>query len=149
MLEKNLDARREWGVGKLTDWQLQQWIADGAPICGRSDGYGLTFTLSQAGTAAWVFRYRFAGQQKELTLGRYPELSLAVARREVLEQRERVNFGVDVAAIKSASQRESGLIYEIATLESELHDYESAIKAINARLKAARLELGRKIGGSE
>jgi multidrug resistance efflux pump len=136
-------------VGKLTDRQLQKWIADGVPICGRSDGYGLTFTLSRAGTAAWVFRYRFEGHQKELTLGRYPELSLDVARREVLEQRERVGLGVDVAAIKSASQRESGLVCEIATLESELQGHESAIKAINARLKAARLDLGRKIGGNE
>jgi len=136
-------------VGKLTDWQLQQWIAEGVPICGRSDGYGLTFTLSQAGTAAWVLRYRLAGKQSELTLGRYPELSLEVARREAQEQRERVGFGVDVAAIKSASRREKGVIYEIATLESELHGHESAIKAISIRLKAARLELERKVEGGE
>lgn len=136
-------------MGKLTDRQLQNWIAAGAPIHGRSDGYGLTFTLSRAGTAAWVLRYRIAGRKKELTLGRYPELSLAAARREALAQRERIVFGVNVAAIKAASRREKGLIYEIATLESELQGHELAIEAIRARLMAARRELGRKMKGDE
>jgi len=34
----------------------------------KSDGNGLTFTLSAKGTAAWVLRYRFAGKARELTL---------------------------------------------------------------------------------
>ncbi|HQU78798.1 MAG TPA: Arm DNA-binding domain-containing protein [Azonexus sp.] len=136
-------------MGKLTDWQLQQWIASRVPIHGRSDGHGLTFTLSRGGTAAWVLRYRIAGQAKELTLGRYPDLSLAAARREAWAQRERIVFGIDVAAIKTASRREKGLIYEIATLETELQGHELASEAIRARLDAARLELGRKIEGVE
>jgi len=41
----------------LTDIQIRNWVAKGEPIA-RSDGDGLTFTLSPAGTATWVLRYR-------------------------------------------------------------------------------------------
>ena len=67
-------------MGKLTDIELRNWIKAGQPVA-KSDGDGLTFTLSAKGTAAWTLRYRFGGKRKELTLGRYPELSLAAARR--------------------------------------------------------------------
>ena len=36
----------------------------------KSDGDGLTFTLSNAGTASWVLRYRLNGRRKEVTLGK-------------------------------------------------------------------------------
>ncbi|HEX2237471.1 MAG TPA: integrase arm-type DNA-binding domain-containing protein [Gammaproteobacteria bacterium] len=82
----------------LTDVQLRTWVKAGAPIAGKSDGGGLTFTLSKAGAAVWVFRYRFAGRQRELTLGRYPETSLAAARKQVRKARAEVDQGIDVAA---------------------------------------------------
>ncbi len=135
-------------MGKLVDSQLRQWIAVGKPVT-KTDGDGLTFTLSAKGTAAWTLRYRIFGKRKELTMGRYPELSLAAARQEAWVQRERVALGIDVAAIKAASRREKGLICEIASLEGELQRYELAVDVIRSRLKAARLELGRKIEGDE
>ena len=53
----------------LDDIQIRRWIAKGEAVA-RSDGEGLTFTLSASGTAAWVLRYRVAGvRRKELTLG--------------------------------------------------------------------------------
>jgi len=48
-------------MGKLTETQIQQWIRDGEPVA-IADGYGLTFTLSKVGTAAWTLRYRIAGK---------------------------------------------------------------------------------------
>ena len=128
-------------MGKLTDLQLRKWIEAGAPIIGKADGYGLTFTLSRAGTAAWTLRYSFAGKQKELTLGRYPDLSLADARREALAQRQRIAGRLDVAAVKAASRKEEGLRCEIAELERELQRCEIEMEVIRARLEAARLEL--------
>lgn len=48
----------------LDDVQIRRWIAKGDPLA-RSDGEGLTFTLSNAGTASWVLRYRIgAGRRK-------------------------------------------------------------------------------------
>ena len=55
-------------VDKLSDRQLRAWIKAGVPVA-KSDGGGLTFTLSAAGTAAWVLRYRHGGKGRELTRG--------------------------------------------------------------------------------
>lgn len=63
-------------MGKLTDVELRNWIKAGKPVA-KSDGDGLTFRLSAKGTAAWTLRYRFGGKAKELTLGRYPDLTLS------------------------------------------------------------------------
>ena len=38
-------------MGKLTDTQLRAWVRAGKPLAGKSDGAGLTFTLSAAGAA--------------------------------------------------------------------------------------------------
>ena len=45
-----------------------------------SDGDGLTFTLSRTATATWILRYRYGGKQKEVTIGNYPDITLAEAR---------------------------------------------------------------------
>lgn len=83
----------------LSDVQIRAWFKTARPVA-KSDGNGLTFTLSAKGTAAWVLRYRFAGKARELTLGRYPELSLAEARKRALEARGKVMGGTDVAREK-------------------------------------------------
>ena len=43
-------------MGELSDFHLKDWIKKGEPIPGKSDGQGLTFTLSSNGTASWVLR---------------------------------------------------------------------------------------------
>ena len=64
---------------KLDDMQIRRWISAGIPVA-KSDGDGLTFTLSKAGTASWILRYRIPGKRRELTIGNYPDISLASAR---------------------------------------------------------------------
>ncbi len=87
-------------MSKLSDIQLRAWVNKGAAIGGKSDGNGLTFTLSKAGTASWVLRYRYGGKQKELTLGRYPDITLSKARELAAERRVQIHQGIDVAAAK-------------------------------------------------
>ena len=115
-------------MGKLSDSQLREWMAAGVPIVGKADGHGLTFTLSRAGTAAWTLRYRFGGKVKELTLGRYPELSLVDARRLADAERQRIASGRDVAAEKADSRRSAGWRCLLAQWERELLGCESAMK---------------------
>lgn len=88
-------------TGVLTDVQIRKWIKSGAPVA-KSDGAGLTFTLSGKGTPAWVLRYRIGGKQKELTLGNYPDLTLANARARAAVKRVAVQQGVDVAQAEQA-----------------------------------------------
>lgn len=66
----------------LSDRQLKNWMIKGDTVA-KSDGDGLTFTLSNAGTASWVLRYRLNGRRKEVTLGNYPDISLSNAREHV------------------------------------------------------------------
>jgi integrase len=87
-------------MGVLTDVRIRSWVKDENPIAGKSDGGGLTFTLSKAGRAAWVFRYRFAGAGCEVTLGNYPDMTLADARQRASKLRLDVQSGIDVAAEK-------------------------------------------------
>ncbi|MCV2423469.1 tyrosine-type recombinase/integrase [Paucibacter sp. DJ2R-2] len=97
-------------VDKLTDVQLRKWIKTGAPLA-KADGGGLTFTLSAAGAAAWVLRYRHGGKAKELTLGRFPDLGVAAARIRARDERAKIQAGTDVAKerqtekIKSATTK--------------------------------------------
>ena len=130
-------------MGKLTDSQLRQWMEAGKPITGKADGNGLTFTLSAKGTAAWTLRYRIAGQQKELTLGRYPELGLVEARQMAAVARHRIAGGWDVAAEKAAAKWAPGRRSRFAELEREIQSCESALEIVCARLQSVRLGLRR------
>ena len=69
----------------LVDVDLRRWLKDKRALA-KSDGGGLTFTMSAAGTASWVLRYRSEGRQVELTLGRYPDVALAAARKMAAEK---------------------------------------------------------------
>lgn len=74
-------------------------MAKGEPIA-KSDGDGLTFTLSTAATASWILRYRVNGRRRELTLGNYPDLGVSLARERARLHRVAVDEGRDPAAEK-------------------------------------------------
>lgn len=95
-------------MGKLTDVALRNWVRAGKPIA-VADGDGLTFTLSAKGTAAWVLRYRLDGVRKEVTLGRYPDVSLTKAREMASEKRVAVFQGIDVAKEKRIRREAAAL----------------------------------------
>lgn len=103
-------------MGKLSDVQLKAWIKDGKLIAGKSDGDGLTFTLSAKGVAAWTLRYRIGGRARELTLGRYPDLTLAEARKIAAAKRVEVQQVIDVAAVKQQKKAEARLAADVEHL---------------------------------
>lgn len=87
-------------MGRLTDADIRAWIRKAEPIAGKSDGGGLTFTLTAKGRASWVFRFRHGGKQRELTLGTYPDITLKRARELATSARAKVQQGIDVARAK-------------------------------------------------
>ncbi len=87
-------------MGKLKDIEIQSWIRAGKPLAGKSDGDGLTFTLSASLTASWVFRFRLGGKQREMTIGNYPTITLKKARELATDARAKVQQGIDVAREK-------------------------------------------------
>ena len=110
-------------MGRLTDVQIQAWIRQNKPVAGKSDGDGLTFTLSAAGKASWVLRYRFGGRGRECTIGSYPDISLAAARKLATRLRAELDTGVDVAAAKrklKLAQRQAKTFRELSEIYIEL-----------------------------
>jgi len=59
-----------------------------------ADGEGLYLRVRPTGKA-WVYRYKEAGKEAKLSLGRYPAMSLAVARKKARTEAERRAGGVD------------------------------------------------------
>ena len=108
-------------MGKLTDVQIRNWIKAGEPVA-KADGDGLTFTLSAKGTAAWVLRYRFGGKGRELTLGRYPDLTLAKARELAAVQRVEIQQGRDVAREKQKATIERAAAKTLRELAADYMD---------------------------
>ncbi|QTP33476.1 Prophage integrase IntA [Burkholderia glumae] len=103
----------------LDDLQLRRLVAAGQPTT-KTDGGGLTFTLSAAGTATWVLRYTvLGGRRREVTLGNYPDMSLAAARKLAREQRVIVDRGGDPAALKRAEKAESAAAWTVNQLEAD------------------------------
>jgi integrase len=59
------------------------------------DGLGLYLLISPAGGKWWRFKYRFAGKERLLSLGTYPEVSVREARDKRDAARKLVAAGID------------------------------------------------------
>ncbi|MCK6432037.1 MAG: integrase arm-type DNA-binding domain-containing protein [Burkholderiaceae bacterium] len=70
------------------------------------DGGGLYLELQPSGARWWRLKYRLAGKEKRLSLGVYPAVSLAEARRRREEARELVAQGVDPSEPRKAEKAE-------------------------------------------
>lgn len=58
-----------------------------------ADGGGLTLEISATGSKLWRYRYRHQGKGQMISLGKYPAVSLADARRKRDEMKAQVNEG--------------------------------------------------------
>jgi integrase len=72
-----------------------------------TDGLGLYLQVMPTGGRLWRMNYRFAGQQRTLSFGSYPEVSLAKAREKRAAAREALADGLDPIEVKKARIREA------------------------------------------
>lgn len=72
-----------------------------------ADSEGLYLFVSKAGLRSWRFKYRFAGKERRLILGRYPEIGLKEARDRKADARRLLADGRDpgVEAAKAKVDR--------------------------------------------
>jgi len=61
----------------------------------KADGKGLYIEVFPNGSKLWRLKYRFAGTEKRLALGAYPEVSLADARKHRDVARALISQGID------------------------------------------------------
>ena len=66
-----------------------------------SDEKGLYLEVTPAGGKFWRLKYRFNGRESTLTIGSYPEISLAQARRSRDEARIQLYQNIDPNAVKN------------------------------------------------
>jgi len=90
-------------MGKLTDMAIKKAKAEEKPYK-MTDGAGLYLLVVPQGRKYWRMFYRFAGKQKTLAIGVYPEVSLVDARARCHEARKLLANNVDPSAAKQAQK---------------------------------------------
>ena len=105
------DAACKKALPRDRDWKL-------------SDGGSLFLLVKATGTKSWRWKFRFGGKEKQLTIGLYPDVSLAQARLARDAARAQVAQGIDpTVARKQAKAR---------AFEASLHSFEKVARAWHA-----------------
>lgn len=73
------------------------------------DGRGMYLFVNPKGKRYWRLNYRFAGKQKTLALGVFPNVSLADARLKVAEARETLEDGRDPSLERRVAKLTAGI----------------------------------------
>jgi integrase len=87
----------------LTDLAIRAAVKAGNAVR-LTDGEGLSLLISPGRAPAWRIRYHWQGREKGLSLGLYPETSLAQARETHADMRKMVRKGVDPSAVRKAAK---------------------------------------------
>lgn len=112
----------------LTDKQIQNAKAR-ATLYRLLDGEGLYLEVSSAGGRLWRFRYRFAGKEKMLALGKYPQVRGPAARKLAGEARQVLSESRDPGAEKQAAKERARIASDIG--------FEAIATQWHAKLKLA------------
>lgn len=80
-------------VVSITAKQIQGFIK-GEPKR-HAIGNSLYLVVRESATPYWMMRYTSGGKRKEITLGQYPDLSLADAKADAAIKKREVNLGTD------------------------------------------------------
>ena len=87
----------------LTDTAIRNAKPQAKPVR-MFDGGALYVEISPAGGKLWRLKYRFGGKEKRLSLGAYPDVTLAVARERREAARKALAGGIDPGASKQAAK---------------------------------------------
>lgn len=70
-----------------------------------TDGQGLYLLVKKSGAKYWCLKYRFAGKEKKLSIGVYPDITLSQARSRREDARRLLKEGKDPSFEKQASKQ--------------------------------------------
>jgi integrase len=82
-----------------------------------SDRGGLFLWVQPSGGKWWRYKYRFAGKEKLLALGSYPDTSLAEARERHSQARKMLAAGNDPSEVKKEAKR-LAILKNVTTFEA-------------------------------
>jgi integrase len=98
-------------MARLTDTEIKRAKAT-EKAYSMSDGGGLYLWVKPTGGKLWRWSYRFDGKEKLMSLGKYPDVSLALARERHTEARKLLATGVDPMAQRKAEKTAEKLAVE-------------------------------------
>jgi integrase len=102
------------------------------------DHDGLYLEVSPRGGKWWRLKYRFAGREKRVSLGVYPEVNLKKARARTIEARQLLEAGVDPSenrrAAKAAQIEGAANSFEVVTREWIDRQMKSWVKGHGERI---------------
>lgn len=108
-----------------------------------SDGGGLYMEVTPKGSKLWRLKYRFLNKQKKLSIGVYPTITLAEARKHREDAKKLLAGGLDPSSVKKATKQEKLLEQEntFETIAREWHAHKiSDWSKSNAETILTRLE---------
>ena len=86
------------------------------------DYNGLFLAVTPSGGRLWRFKYRFAGKEQQLSLGRYPDLGLKEARDRCHKARKQLSDGVDPVSMVR-KQKAAAIIAATNTFAAVAEEY--------------------------
>ena len=108
-----------------------------------SDGEGMFLLIAPSGSKYWRLKYHYAGKEKLLALGVYPEVSLSDARERRFQARKALAAGYDPGEIKKEAKRltvqKSESAFEVVArewIEQRKHEWAGR----STKIKVSRLE---------
>jgi len=99
----------------LTDIAIRKAKPTDSPVR-MFDGGGLYIEIVPSGGKWWRLKYRYAGKEKRLSLGTFPDTGLKAAREARDNARKQLAAGVDPSADRKA-EKESARVAALSTLE--------------------------------
>ena len=90
-------------MGKLTATEVKQ-AKPGSKDRKLVDGGGLFLLIARTGGKRWRYKYRYAGKEKLLALGVYPEVSLSEARKRHQQARDNLANRIDPSQVRKVEK---------------------------------------------
>ena len=88
----------------LTDTEIKRAKAT-EKAYSMGDGGGLYLWVKPTGRKLWRWSYRFEGKEKLMSFGKYPDVSLALARDRHTEARKLLATGIDPMAQRKIEKK--------------------------------------------
>ena len=86
-----------------------------------SDGGGLHLLVQPNGSKLWRLKYRFDGKEKLLSFGKYPVITLAIAREKRTEAKLLLDQGKDPAEIKKQKKKQKTALKKFEEIARAWH----------------------------
>lgn len=90
------------------------------------DGRGLFLYVKPSGTRSWMLRYQVQGRRRDLGLGAYPDVTLAMARERATEARQLIANGEDPIAKKQQAKPKTFKDAALELIASKRHGWKNA-----------------------